>query len=76
MLCESPGSLKVRFGKRAVRVDFADGGSIQSEIFSLDNLKNEERLFEILKTKEIKTIHSEDASLEEIFIKVTGRVLQ
>lgn len=74
-LCDSPANLKVQFGKRLVKVEYLQNAQSISEEFSLDDLAQQAGFFEILKTKEILTIHSQDASLEDIFIKVTGRSL-
>ncbi|SDM95646.1 ABC transporter ATP-binding protein [Acetanaerobacterium elongatum] len=75
-LCDTPANLKVNFGRRMVKVAYRDGDGVVCEEFSLDTLGREKRLYELLQTREIQTIHSEDASLEEIFIKVTGRMLE
>ncbi len=75
-LCDTPANLKVNFGRRVVKVAYREGDALVNEEFSLDTLHKEARLFELLQKKEIQTIHSEDATLEEIFIKVTGRVLE
>lgn len=74
-LCDSPDNLKVKYGRRVVKVEYLDGSTPVTQEFSMERLSNEEKFFEILKTKPIKTIHSQDASLEEIFIKITGREL-
>jgi len=74
-LCDSPEKLKVQYGKHTVKVEYLHEGVPVTEEFSMEQLSTHERLFDILKTRQIKTIHSQDASLEEIFIKVTGREL-
>lgn len=74
-LCDSPSNLKVRFGKRIAKVEYLQDGKTVADEFSLDDLAQEFHFFDILKTKKILTLHSQDASLEDIFIKVTGRSL-
>lgn len=74
-LCDSPDNLKIKYGKKAVKVEFMEGNTFCTEEFSMENLKNEEKLFNILRSKPVKTIHSQDATLEDIFIRVTGREL-
>lgn len=72
---DSPDNLKVRYGRRVVKVEYEENSENQIEEFSMDTLNNDERFYDILRTRHVKTIHSEDASLEDIFIKVTGREL-
>jgi len=43
--------------------------------FVLDQLSGNRKFLEIISNTEIRSIHSQDASLEDIFIKVTGREL-
>lgn len=74
-ICDSPANLKVKYGKRTVKVEYLEGENSRIGEFSMERLGSEEGLYEILKTRTVKTIHSQDASLEDIFIKVTGREL-
>jgi len=68
----SPKDLKLRYGKREITVEYADNGSIVKDVFDMNTLKENENLFNILKNKELITIHSGETTLDEIFIKVTG----
>ena len=51
-----------------------DGKLLESE-FGMHHLAENEEFLDILKTTDIKTIHSCEATLEDIFIKLTGRNL-
>ena len=71
----SPKELMIEHGKRRIKVEFTDGGRLCFEEFELDSLGGNKRFIEILQNGNVKTIHSCEATLEDIFIKMTGRVL-
>ena len=74
-LIDSPRALKLQHGKRLVRIEYQEDGSIKQQEFSLENLGEDPQFLQFLKTKKIETIHSQEATLEDIFITVTGRRL-
>ncbi len=69
---DSPRNLKIRYGKRMISVEYKENNHTETAYFEMDNLKDNQAFFEILKTKDIETIHTGETTLEEIFIKVTG----
>ncbi|MFA5848598.1 MAG: ABC transporter ATP-binding protein [Bacteroidales bacterium] len=71
----SPKELMVEHGKRLVKVEYADKGILHEEEFEMNGLGSDCRFSEILMKNDIKTIHSCEATFEEIFIKLTGRKL-
>ncbi|KAB3534775.1 ABC transporter ATP-binding protein [Alkaliphilus pronyensis] len=72
---DSPKDLKVKHGSHTMKIEYYDGKKTKTEEFHMTEIKNNQRVFDILKTKDIKTIHSQEATLEDIFIKLTGREL-
>lgn len=74
-LINSPRNLKIQHGQRIVRLEYQDNGAIQFADFNLDELKTSAEFQEILRSKYIETIHTQEATLEDIFIKNTGRSL-
>jgi fluoroquinolone transport system ATP-binding protein len=72
---DSPNELKVKYGKRSIKVEYFDNSSCKADEFDLNSIKYNQNFFNLLKNHEIKTIHSQEASLEDIFIKLTGREL-
>jgi fluoroquinolone transport system ATP-binding protein len=78
MVTETPKNLKFKYGKSKVRIEYADGYkpslSRQHE-FPLKGLGQDKTFTDILKSREIISIHSQEASLDEVFIQVTGRQL-
>lgn len=67
----SPRDLKLKYGRRTVKVEYRENGELQTRIFSMDEIKSPP-FFQLLQEKEIETLHSGETTLEEIFIKVTG----
>jgi len=68
--------LRLRHGKKTVRVEYREGGKINSLEFPVDHLGSNPAFSDILQNREILTIHTQEASLEDIFIKVTGKQLK
>ena len=74
-LTDSPRNLKLQYGERLVDVEYRDNGSVKKESLSFLDEDDKKRLTEIINTKQIELMHTKEATLEEIFIKVTGREL-
>ena len=74
-LIDSPKNLKLQYGKSAVDVEYEKDGKLLSQTFSIDDEAGKNSLRELIAAENIKTMHTEEATLEEIFIKVTGREL-
>lgn len=74
-LIDSPQNLKLEYGDKLVEVEFLNNGEIQKETLSTIKEQDKKRLQEIVGSYEIRTMHTKEATLEEIFIKVTGRGL-
>ncbi|MCD1259585.1 ABC transporter ATP-binding protein [Paenibacillus athensensis] len=75
-LIDSPRELKLRFGNRKIRVEYVgEAGKTGSRDFDLHGIGHNPDFTELLRTRPIETIHSQEATLEHIFIQVTGRSL-
>ena len=72
---DSPQELKQQFGSRTVRVEFSENGGVRRSEFPLDGLGANEAFLKLVREADIRTIHTQEATLEEIFIQVTGRSL-
>jgi len=68
-------NLKLKYGKRSVRVRLRDRDGVREEELPLDGEKSSARLSELAASPDLMTIHTEEATLEAIFIHVTGRGL-
>jgi fluoroquinolone transport system ATP-binding protein len=73
-LIDSPARLKVQRGQRKVRVEYRNGQSRTAE-FDLDGLGRNPAFLALVADAHIESIHSQEATLDEIFIQVTGRRL-
>jgi len=74
-LIDSPKNLKLQYGEKMVDVEYVQDGNVKKETFSTIMQKDKDLLRQIIADKEILTMHTKEATLEEIFIKVTGRGL-
>lgn len=72
----SPKALMIEHGLRKVKVEYQLDGRLLEKEFEMYNLAGNREFLDILETNNIKTIHSCEATLEDIFIKLTGRNLQ
>jgi len=73
---DTPHNLKQKYGKRAIKVQVAgpDGKLVSKEIF-LDEPGTADSMRELFSEEQVITLHSEEATLEDIFIQITGRGL-
>jgi fluoroquinolone transport system ATP-binding protein len=74
-LIGSPRELKQQHGQRSVKVAYQNG-SIEDREFPLDGLSGNAEFQRILREERLLSIHSREASLDDIFIKVTGKSLE
>lgn len=72
---DTPENLKIKHGTRAVRVRFRDGDGVAEEVLPLGDQAATKRLAGLAASPDLLTIHTEEATLEQIFIKLTGRGL-
>ncbi len=72
---DTPKNLKLKYGQAQVTVEYTDSGALKSETFGMTG-KDKELLLKFLADHDIKTMHSGEPTLEEIFIKLTGRGLE
>ncbi len=75
-LIDSPRELKIRKGEKKVRVEYKTGDKLNEQLFSLEKLGDNKEFIDLIKNANIQTIHTLEATLEDIFIDVTGRSLR
>ncbi len=68
----TPRELKIKHGRREVKVEYFNNGKTDEATFELDGIGDNEDFTKLLKEKTIETIHSGETSMDEIFIAVTG----
>ncbi|WP_078553883.1 ABC transporter ATP-binding protein [Bacillus alkalicellulosilyticus] len=75
-LIDSPRALKINRGKKVVKVEYKDQfGHTEKKDFRLHQIGLNSEFLTLLKESEIETIHTQETTLEDIFIDVTGRHL-
>ena len=74
-LADAPRNLKLQGGERRVRVEYLSAGGLKAREFALEGLGHDEEFLLTLRGEDVQSIHSEEASLEDVFIKVTGTPL-
>lgn len=74
---DAPSTLKKQYGKREVTVEYLNGSKQPTEKqFPLDGLGENNEFLQLLKSgNHIETIHTQETTLEKIFIEVTGEEL-
>lgn len=72
---DNPKELMLNHGKRMVKVGYVSGEKLLDKNFAMKNLGKNTEFLDIIKNREIKTIHTQEATLEDIFIKLTGKIL-
>ena len=74
-LIDSPKALKLEYGQKLVDVEYFKDGQLIKDSFSTIVKEEKDRLIDVINNYNIQTMHTKEATLEEIFIKVTGRGL-
>jgi ABC-2 type transport system ATP-binding protein len=73
---DTPLNLKRKYGKRALKATVStEDGSLKEHEIELDTPKTPEAVQVLFSKENVVTVHSEEATLEDIFIKITGRGL-
>ncbi len=72
---DSPGELKIKHGQKTVKVLYKVNEQSVEEFFPLAGIGRNKKFLEILSQDNVRTIHTQEATLEDIFIKLTGREL-
>lgn len=76
-LIDSPKNLKEKYGKRLLKVEYSQNekATRQNEVFKLENLGQNEEFLKLINQNYIQSMHTQEATLEDIFIEVTGKKL-
>jgi len=73
---DTPAELKIARSQRRVRVEFRSGsGDLEGAEFPMDGLADDPVFHAVLRGHLVETIHSCEASLDDVFVEVTGRRL-
>jgi fluoroquinolone transport system ATP-binding protein len=72
----SPRELKLEFGQSLVQVEFQANSHTEKRHFPLKELGDNPNFLELIRSVDVQTIHSQEATLEDVFIQLTGRKLE
>lgn len=73
---DTPLALKRQHGKRALKAKIiTHGGKLEDREISLDKEETPDSIKKLFSNENVVTVHSSEATLEDIFIKITGRGL-
>jgi len=73
---DTPYNLKQKYGKRSMKAQITTGiGEIEDREILMDNENTASDVQMLFDKEKVVTIHSKEASLEDIFIQITGRGL-
>ncbi len=73
---DTPRNLKQQYGKRALKAEVAsEGNRLENREIILDRPETAGDIENLFSKEKVVTVHSEEASLEDIFIRITGRGL-
>lgn len=72
---DSPDRLKKLHGSRSVRFRFDSASGIRQETVELDSPGSSREIARLAGSEDLLSIHTEEASLEDIFVEMTGRGL-
>ena len=75
-LIDAPRDLKLRYGRPSVRVEYRDDHGIKSREFPLEGLGDSAEFLSLLRRRDVQTLHTQEATMEDVFIEVTGRSLR
>jgi len=72
---DTPLNLKRKYGRRALKVTVAAGDGLADREITLDEPETADAVRDLFASENVVTVHSEEATLEDIFIRLTGRGL-
>lgn len=73
---DTPHTLKQQYGKRSLKAEVVGSdGRLETREVVLDQPETPERVAGLFAGERVVTVHSEEATLEDIFIEITGRGL-
>jgi ABC-2 type transport system ATP-binding protein len=70
--CGQPAQLKKQFGKKSAVVEFIQNNAHHEQEFSIEDESDKSQLARLLNEATIIKLHTQEARLEEVFLKVTG----
>ncbi len=76
MAMDSPRALRLAYARHSVEVAYKEGEGEQRAIFDMQGLGENAAFLQLLQQKEILSIHSQEATLEDVFLRTTNYELR
>lgn len=73
---EPPHDLRLAHGTRKIAIEYSLEGSQGRSEFPLDGLGTNTKFLTLLRNATIHTLHTQEATLEDVFLRVTGHSLK
>lgn len=72
----TPTELKIARSRRLLRVEYrGQSGRLEAAEYPMDTLADDPEFHAVLRGHHVETIHSREASLNDVFVEITGRRL-
>lgn len=71
---DTPSKLKLQYGSKSVKIT-RNNPALPEILFPFEGLGKNSEFIDLLNKNDVATIHSQEATLEEVFVKVTGEQL-
>lgn len=72
---DTPENLKLKMGERTLKIRYRKNGSYGESTLPLEGPTTPADAERLLSTEDIVTVHTQEATLEEVFLQLTGRNL-
>ena len=75
---DSPRTLKLAHARKVARVEYHEGPKTHQTLrrdFDLDVQQEKSAFVDLVQHRDVVTIHTQEPSLEDVFLEVTGREL-
>jgi fluoroquinolone transport system ATP-binding protein len=73
---DTPAELKIARSQRRVRVEYRGrNGGLDAAEFDMEGLAEDPAFHAVLRDHQVETIHSREATLDDVFVEATGRQL-
>ena len=69
---DTPRAFRLAHGKPRVTVEFRTGNGLRSKEFPLSTVGNDPAFADLLRRNTVETIHTREATFDEVFVAVTG----
>ena len=72
---DTPESFKLAHGQRSVRIRSKSGDEVTETVVNLDDTAASDRIRDAVMVRDLLTVHTEEATLEDVFVEYAGRGL-